>query len=154
MKRTHLLLFLLCTFVLSIALSCVKTNPDVYDNSLIINGQEYRPIVSSVIGENSESVTIDLYEPYDNLFKGTLVISKSSLNKTLDISNNNDCIKLTYTQKGSEQAELNLVSGTMKVEHTNRYGIRVDAIDNNGGKFFILIVTGSVTFHDDEGRWY
>ena len=41
----------------------------------------------------------------------------------------------------------------MKVEHSTRYGIRVDATDYKGGKFFILIVTDSVTLHNT-GEWY
>lgn len=153
MRHVKILGLFICLLFISCLTSCNKDYFDVYDNSLIINGQEYRPIVSSVIGEDSESVTIDLYEPYDNLFNGTLVISKSSLNKTIVLSDSNDVIKLTYTQKGYEQADLHLVAGTMKVEYTTRYGIRVEATDDKGGKFFILIVTDSVTLHNN-GEWY
>lgn len=153
MKRTHLLQFLLCLSIIPFQSACGnKTDLVVYGNEMILNGQKYAPIVSSVLEETTESVKIKLFEPYDDALDGILTIPKYSIGQTIDISKDKECVKMSYTEKGKEPADLNLVSGTMEASKMRLYGIKIRGTDENGELFLLDIVPDGLKLQDD-GTW-
>lgn len=142
---------LLCVSIIPFLFSCNKDNPEVYDNILIINGQTYNPIISSV--ENDDPLTIKLFTPYDDSFTGTLLINNNVIGHTIDLNQEQDSFTLSYNQKENVQTDLKLESGTMNVDKAVRYGIRIEAKDINGKRFYLCIVPDGLTLHDN-GRWF
>lgn len=124
---------------------------DIYTNRMVLHGMDVF-VISSIAGETDETVTINIFEPYENIFNGLLVIPKYSVNRILDVSKDKDCVKMSYTEKEREPAELHLGSGTINVSYKTRYAVRIEAIDENGERFFLDIIPDA--FHQNEdGIW-
>lgn len=143
---------ILCLSFIPMLFSCSNDDPEVYDNVLIINGQKYDPIISSVTGADDDLLTVKLFTPYDDSFSGTLSILKPAIGQTLDLSKDKDRVTLSYEQKGNTQTDLHLESGNMAVKKEYRYGIRIEAKDVNGERFYLCIVPDGLKRRDD-GQW-
>ena len=156
MKIRHLLGILLGLAIIPLLSSCgnetLIDGDHIYTNHLVLHGDLDVFVISNVVEETAETVSIKLFEPYDDIITGTLIIPKYSVGKTLDISEDNSCVKLSYKEKGKEEAELRLASGTMNVKYGSYYCIRINAVDENGARFF-LEITVDVFHQNDEGQW-
>ena len=154
MRQDRLFGLFICLSLIPNLTSCNKENLlDVYGNILIINEQTYNPIISSVIGEDEDVLSVILFTPYDDSFSGTLLIKKSSIGQMLELYKEQDSLFLSYEQDGNEKTDIQFASGNMKVEKKYRYGILINATDIYGKRFYLSIVPDGLTLHDD-GRWF